>query len=154
MNDLDHQIWQERVFALYDGELAPDERSEALRHLEACSDCRGLLARWNTIAGAMLKPRAPLPVSERLVQGVMARIEARKQARDTWSPVPWRWAVPALALALGLLILALPAALQEPPVAAEALLLADNSDGGAADWMFAHESPAADELLGYVLEQP
>lgn len=154
MNDLEHQTWKEQVFALYDGELAAADRPEVLRHLEACADCRGRLARWNRVAAGLLKPRAPLPTSERLVQAVMARIAQQDAAAESWAPVPWRWVVPALSLALGLTILALPAVLQEPPLATEALLLADNSNGGARDWVFGHESPAADELLGFVLEQP
>lgn len=154
MNDLDHQALQAQLFALYDGELAPDERSKVLRHLEACADCRGRLARWNRIAGGLLKPRAAPPVSEQLVRDVMARIAADTTARGPWSPVPWRRVVPALGLALGVVLLAVPAVLQEPPVATEALLLAENTGGGSRDWMFAHDSPAADDLLGFVLEQP
>lgn len=104
----------QRLSALADGELAGAEREAVERHLQACAECRALLARWRRLDGK-IGELAPPPVSgerwarmeSEIKRAVRERGAVRTEARLVPAPRPGaRTWVLALAAAAGLLLAA------------------------------------------------
>ena len=143
-----HEVLKEKVFALYDGELAGDARQEAEAHLKSCSECRAMVERWMTTATVFFKESRPM-ASEFFVQCVMDRIKLLERPRRmVWPALEWRWLVPAFGVAAGVLFLILQ--LRQQPLSIETLLLGDTQGPTAS--VLSNKTPTADELLGFVME--
>ena len=152
---MNHQDLQEKIFALYDGELSDPDSREVRAHLEVCPECREGYTRWEVLASVFFKAPQIHP-SEPFVRKVMARIEALEEpcGRKRRALV-LRRLVPALGVCLivGLFVWALPS--QGPEVSTEALLLANGRDGlPPPEWIFQKEDPRAEDLLAFILEEP
>ncbi len=151
---MNHQHLEEKLFALYDGELSDSESREVREHMEVCLECRESYTRWKRLASVFFRVPQIHP-SEPFVWKVMARIEALEKPCGHRHRV-WvlRRLVPALGVGLmiGLFVWALPSRGLE--VSTEALLLANGRDGLAPEWIFQKEGPKAEDLLAFVLGEP
>lgn len=113
-----HEQIQERLGEWLDGELDPASSEAASRHIDACAECKGEVARLKRLgetlfvrAGAA-DPRA----TEAFVARVMSRVEA--EAVSPWERFAVRFLAPAFGLALAGLIFTtlLPSADEDAPL--------------------------------------
>jgi anti-sigma factor RsiW len=144
-----HEQIKTNLFALYDGELPETERREAAAHLEGCPACRGEYQRWSAAAALFFRPSQP-QASEAFVRRVMARVEAEARPGLLSGLFAWRWLAPAVGAGLAALALTVLVPADESPISTETLLLASAVENGEV----VQESPSADEMLGFTLEQP
>ena len=149
---MDHDEARERIYACRDPELPDAERRALQAHLEACSDCRGALRRWERIAGGLFRA-APAADAEAFVRRVMARLEPEPALPwlAAWRLAAWR--LPALGLGFAALVFALAVGRGET-VSTGDLLLADGHESPPAELTLGPKSAETDELLGFVLEAP
>ncbi len=147
---MNHTTMQANVSALYDGELSAQERRVVLTHLKTCAACRQLHHASARLT-ATLFWRAEAPPSDALVQRVMDRIAEVPAMRRSWWPViDVGWLVPALGLAVSLLVLVGPI---QQAVSVEALLLADGRESLATPGISSVDVAAADDVFGVVMEE-
>ena len=136
---MDHTTIQERLFALYDGELAGEDRRAVEDHVLGCAECRALIARWKQVAGALF-PSPHVATSEAFVERVMQRIATPKppRVRLPRRPREFGWLIPAMGLAA--MLLALFSRPMQQVVSVESLLLGEN--------------PSGDDVLNLLMEEP
>ena len=145
---MNHTEFREKIFALYDGSLQPEECRQAQKHLQECPECRTLYDRWQATA-KVLFPKVQVEGSEFFVSRVMDRIRALDSPRPRILPrstLGLRWLVPALAAAMLLLFMS-PA---RQPVSVETLLLGKAT--GPVSWMLLNQTPSGEEVLGFAME--
>jgi anti-sigma factor RsiW len=146
---MDHEMIKDKIFELYDGELAGGKRQEALAHLNGCQECRELYQGWAKTAKVFFKAPAAQS-SEYFVHRVMERVHELETPKPTvrWGlfPRPLGWFVPAVGLAVALMAV-MPPLPQEVPVD---LLWQDT--GSHSSWAFSSHSPTTDETLQLVME--
>jgi anti-sigma factor RsiW len=70
-----HEHWKELVFLAHDGELPPEKRADAAKHLASCAECRAELESWKKTSAALFRAPRPEP-ADRFVQDVMRRVSA------------------------------------------------------------------------------
>lgn len=96
---MSHATMKEKVFALYDGELGPEEKTLAQAHLDACPECRAELAAWKTASARFFRP-APVHTSESFVRAVMDRLDEEEPSRESaWARLRALLTPPRLVLA-------------------------------------------------------
>jgi anti-sigma factor RsiW len=150
MMSKNHEVMKNKMFALYDGELAEAERKEAEAHLASCPECRSSYEQWQKTAKAFFKP-VPAESSDFFVSQVMNRIKALEKPRQI---KPWvikvRWLVPATVAALGLLLFM--TGPFEQTVSVENLLLGGEEANSPAQFFLASKPAAPDEVFGLIME--
>ena len=134
---MSHEEIKKHLFALYDGELAPENQTEIETHLSRCAECRELYQGWARIAKVFFQPPKQLG-SDFFVQSVMNRIHALEisQPVKSWN-LSFGWLVPAAGLALALL-----AVMPLPQAARGDAFLFQETDGAAL---------SADDTLQFVM---
>ncbi len=92
-----HEMIQEKLLALKDGEIPPEERRELLTHLAACEDCRLRFDRWEHLQNLLAQAQVPAS-SEAFVFQVMEKIvqPAPVSAREARSRLFPRFVFPTL----------------------------------------------------------
>lgn len=90
----------EMLSAWLDGEITPEEAAQLAAHLDECAECRAVEAQLQMTDEElrMLWEEPPAGLSEQIMQAVAREAAAKKHRR--WS----RWAMPAVAAALVLLV--------------------------------------------------
>ena len=98
---MNHELIQEKLFALYDGPLTEQERKVVETHLSQCPDCRRALAEWRTLSKRIFPKVAFSEASEDLFT-----LSVLKQLEPYQAPVHFldrgfllRWGLPALGVA-------------------------------------------------------
>jgi anti-sigma factor RsiW len=144
---MNHAEIQEKLSEFYDGRLPPQARQEIETHLPQCTDCRQLLAGWQQVSGAFLKP-LEAQASDVFVQNVMRKVRAYEpeEASLGW-PRFLRWAAPALALSMAGFTIALSVSLQSdsPASETEVVLQEDEETSFATEWL--SSAPDDDQIL-------
>lgn len=142
---MDHKAIKEKLFDLYDGELAPDERREAEAHLSACLECRELYEGWQKTAKALFKASKP-QTSEFFIRQVMSKIHESEKPKEVggWG-VSLRWFVPSVGLA-AILFAVMP--LSETPLSMDMLLL-NPQDAGSS--LLYGKTLTMDDTLDFVI---
>ncbi|OGS04782.1 MAG: hypothetical protein A3G41_04015 [Elusimicrobia bacterium RIFCSPLOWO2_12_FULL_59_9] len=147
-----HDEFEEALYALFDGELGPEDRRRVESHLAGCPGCRRAHARWDQISKALFKlppPRA----SENFVERFMQRLDEPAEVFRFPLPLPRpRWLVPAIGFAAAVLFLSVYK--NEAAVSTEDLLLANGKAGVASEWTLLAKASDKDEVLNFVLEEP
>src|SRR5215470_1025154 len=101
MSTTRHPIEQEDLMAYLDGELPADRATEALSHLELCSECQTLVADFRSISQELMAWEVESPevgisseinaaLGERLQTSKAAKVSAPKLNRLMTSR--WVWA--------------------------------------------------------------
>ena len=98
---MNHDLIQEKLFALYDGPLTEKERKVVEVHLSQCPDCRRALAEWKALSRRLFPKVAFSEASEDFFAlDVLKRLETYE------APTPFldrrfllRWALPAFGIA-------------------------------------------------------
>ena len=83
-----HPIEQEELMAYLDGELSADEATEALSHLEQCSECQTLAADFRNVSQELLAWEVESPdagISPELNAALGERLQRRPAAKITSS---------------------------------------------------------------------
>ncbi len=109
-----HPIEQEELMAYLDGELPPDQATEALSHLELCSECQTLAADFRGVSRELMaweveSPEVGIPseidaaLGERLRKRKPAKVSSpRLENSVTTSRWIWAGALAIVCLAVGL----------------------------------------------------
>ena len=71
--------YEERISALVDGELSPEEAAEVRAHMAHCPACRAMYEAFAAVGAAV----GELPVPDTLHAGIMAKVQAAEQAGAT-----------------------------------------------------------------------
>jgi predicted anti-sigma-YlaC factor YlaD len=79
-----HEDYHSMMSAMLDGEIAPGERADLLRHMETCAPCQTTWDRLAQLDGLFAHPEFVPPPPDFSVQ-VMARLEADKAAQRRWA---------------------------------------------------------------------
>jgi hypothetical protein len=79
-----HPIDQEELMAYLDGELPPDEATEALSHLELCSECQTLAADFQSVSRELMAWEFEAP-EVGISSEINAALEERLQKREAVS---------------------------------------------------------------------
>jgi len=109
-----HLIEPEELMAYLDGELPADQATEALPHLELCSECQTLAADFRRVSQELMaleveSPEAGIPSEISAALG--ERLQKRKAAKVSWPKLEnrmmtnrWAWAgaLAIVCLAVGL----------------------------------------------------
>lgn len=133
---MDHERLKDQLYALYDGELDESAKRNILDHLSDCVECRQTYERWSKTAKALFPPRK-IETSEFFVRQVMDRVTSLEQPKKGFGwQVSLPWLVPALGLAMIILVVA-------PPASSQAM---DD------EFIFSNNTSTADETLQYVME--
>ncbi len=152
---MDHQAIREQLLALHDAELPEAERSEIVRHLKLCAECRQIAGRW-ALTRKALAAALGMSDSEAFVGRVMRGLEPSTDAAVGREPSGlrglvgrWRlpgWLMPELGVGLAALLFVLVAP-QSPAasVSTEAILLAEVPE--EARWAYAAEAPDVGAVL-------
>ena len=74
----DHEVFEEQICALLDGELSAEDEAALRSHLEECGECRAFLSSMEVIAGLAAKDLPEAPPD--LAGNVMARVRAEAGA--------------------------------------------------------------------------
>lgn len=99
---------RERLYALYDGELSPEEEQAMHEHLQACAECQTVWQQITEMLG-LLHNMEPVTVPEDFRANLMRRLQQEHQAeirearRKTFWSIPWR-AMAGVAAALVLVV--------------------------------------------------
>ena len=146
---MNHTEIQDKLFALYDGELDGDARHEVEVHLVDCSECRQRYTQWQQTARALFQPPR-IEVSEPFVYQVMDRLAVLEHPRHgrQWIRAI-QWLVPAVGLAGLLFFVAGPA---QRAISIETLLLGEGQENAPSQLVLASEPPNVDEVLGSIME--
>lgn len=98
---MNHELIQEKLFALYDGPLTEQERKVVEGHLAQCPDCRRALAEWKALSKRIFPRVAFSEASEDLFA-----LSVLRQLEPYQAPVPFldrgfllHWGLPALGMA-------------------------------------------------------
>ena len=109
-----HPIEQEELMAYLDGELPPDQATEALSHLELCPECQTLAADFRGISSALMaweveSPEGGIPsevnaaLADRLRKRKAAKVSSpRLENRVMTSRWVWVGALAMVCVAVGL----------------------------------------------------
>ena len=109
-----HPIEQEELMAYLDGELTPDQATEALSHLELCPECQTLVADFRGVSHALMaweveSPEVGIPteisaaLGERLQKRNAAKVGLpRLENRVMTSRWVWAGALAIVCMAVGL----------------------------------------------------
>ncbi len=99
---MSHEEIQEKLWALYDGQLAEEEKEPLETHLRDCPECRGLLSEWKNVSGMLFqKPELSGADAELFTQEVMARVRGPVETPVvSWKRAALPWLAPVLASAL------------------------------------------------------
>ncbi len=158
---MDHQAIREQLLAMHDAELSEVERSEIVRHLDRCAECRQIASRWTSTRKA-LASALRTGDSEAFVGRVMRGIEPSTSATAAREPSGlrrlvgrWRlpgWLMPELGVGLAALLFVLVVP-QSPAasVSTEAILLAEVPE--ESRWVYAAEAPHVGAVLEVGLEE-
>lgn len=84
---------------LLDGELSPEERAEAERHLAGCADCRRLYQEVRDLAGEADRLVATVEPAVRPAPALQPSAPRPRRAWERWRPLAW---AATLVLAAGL----------------------------------------------------
>ncbi len=131
--------YEQMIWALLDGDLAPEREAELRAHLEQCPDCRGLYEAAAAAAQVLREDLAEPPAA--LAEGVMARVAAYEAERGEPRPVQpvkrlRRWLPVAAAACLAVVIAG---------VALPRLKMGSAGSGASAD-------TAAPQAASYVMD--
>ncbi|HVZ79246.1 MAG TPA: zf-HC2 domain-containing protein [bacterium] len=97
---MNHEMIQEKLFALYDGPLTEQERKVVEGHLSQCRQCRRALAEWKALSQRLFPKIAFSEASEDIFTlGVLRQLEPYRPAEVFWTRPLFKWAVPALGAA-------------------------------------------------------
>ena|SRR5688572_16104115 len=102
---------------------------------------------WNRLSKALFQVRR-LKDERVFTAGVMAELRERETAESSWKLFA-RWALPALALSMGGLLLSVWYASEPDTVVAEALLQDNGNSTETETWLV--NAPDEDEILGTVV---
>jgi len=144
-----HTAMQDKLFALYDGELTGAVRQEIETHLASCRACRQLYTRWQQTAQVFFRP-PHVQVAEAFVHQLMERIAVveRPHRVRRW-PVAVRWLVPAVGLAGLLLLFVRPG---RGALSIETLLLGEGQGSEQTQLLLASEPPTTEQMFGVMME--
>jgi anti-sigma factor RsiW len=93
-----HNEIREKLFALYDGPLAEQERKLVEGHLAGCAECRQAIGEWKHLSKTLFSRSTFSEVEDDLfVSKVMSRLDqdARRQETFSWDNSR-RWMVPVM----------------------------------------------------------
>src|SRR5258708_16781589 len=85
-----HPIEQEEVMAYLDGELPPDQATEALSHLELCPECHTLVADFRRVSQELMAWEVETPevgIPSEINAALEERLQQRKTATATSPPL-------------------------------------------------------------------
>lgn len=77
----DHELWEERLSALLDGELSETEEAETRAHLASCPDCRALYAAFTALSDGLTPEEAPADLHARINGALDLREKVLKRQR-------------------------------------------------------------------------
>lgn len=129
--------YEEMIWALLDGDLAPEQEAALRAHMDGCPDCRALYEAAAAAAGVLREDLAEPPAA--LAEGVMARVAAYEAERGEPRPVRpvkrlRRWLPVAAAACLAVVIVG---------VALPRLKMGSARSGAAADTAAPQAAPYA-----------
>ena len=145
---MDHETIKDNLLTFRDAELPSAQRQEIQAHLQACEDCKNILARWD-VAAAEFKQTSLLPASGVFVNNVMGRLAALEKEMPSPAPRRWsfvNWLLPLLGYGLAFFLIFLAISARETSVNTGTVLLADVPQ--TSQWTFSSEAPDMDQLLG------
>lgn len=98
---MNHEMIQEKLFALYDGPLTEQERKVVETHLSQCPDCRRAVAEWKALSKRLFPKVAFSEASEDLFTlSVLRKLETYQAPVSLFDRgFLLRWGLPALGLA-------------------------------------------------------
>ena len=82
-----HPIEQEELMAYLDGELPPDQATEALLHLELCPECQTLAADFRGVSQELMSWEVESPevgISSEIDAALAERFQKREAANAGW----------------------------------------------------------------------
>jgi anti-sigma factor RsiW len=150
---MNHEKIKQRLWSLYDGQAASEDRASLESHLRDCAECRLMFAEWENVSEKLFsKPGLSDPSGEIFTQKVMIRVRALPQVQriPAWKHfIPWM--VPVLgsaALALWVLLYLLPATpgLSQGP-SEEYFFMEGNNPAVYADWEVLPVSSSGEEFV-------
>jgi anti-sigma factor RsiW len=134
---MNHDEIAELLSDYHDNELAAGERAAVDRHLATCADCRRELARYRRVDEALLAQSVPPTPAQTAAfrRTMLEQLESPSAvgAFAAWMASP-RIAVPAFALALAALIVAMRPSRNGSYAPADALLISQD-DGRTYSWL-------------------
>ncbi len=157
---MNHDEIKEKLFALYDNEVTPQERVVITAHLKECGECRALLTSWESTAKTLfqsptLSSRFEEKMQERLQKSPVVYGRSEKEIEsvetdDIRSPGLFRWLVPALALAsIGFLFVLL-RPVQDTKTSAYTSFLMGTSQSDLSQWVSSPQD-SNDQVSDYLL---
>jgi anti-sigma factor RsiW len=98
---MNHEMIQEKLFALYDGPLTEQERKVVETHLSQCPDCRRAVAEWKALSKRLFPKVAFSEASEDLFTlSVLRKLETYQAPVSLFDRgFLLRWGLPALGVA-------------------------------------------------------
>ena len=111
-----HPIEQEELMAYLDGELAADQATEALSHVELCPECQALAADFRSVSQELLSWEVEAPevgISSEINAALVERLQKREAAKissprlkDRVMTSRWVWAgaLAIVCVAVGLML--------------------------------------------------
>ncbi|SRR5579871_1488865 len=92
---MNHEMIQQKLFALYDGPLTEKERKLVESHLAQCAECRKAIAQWKAISTRLFPAQTFSEAAEdAFVARVMGRVRAAGEKMESWGTLFFRWLVP------------------------------------------------------------
>src|SRR5258708_30973385 len=82
-----HPIEQEELMAYLDGELPPDQATEALSHLELCPECQTLAADFRGVSQELMAWEVESPevaIPSEINEALRERLEKPEEAKFSW----------------------------------------------------------------------
>lgn len=92
---MNHELIQQKLFALYDGPLTEQERKLVEVHLAQCAECRKAISQWKAISARLFPAQTFSEVAEdAFVAKVMGRVRSAGEKAESWGTLFFRWLVP------------------------------------------------------------
>lgn len=99
---MNHELIQQKLFALYDGPLTEKERKLVEGHMAQCPGCRKAIAQWKALSVRLFPPQTFSEAAEDFfVAKVMDRVRSSvpEKRQSLWS-LTLRWLVPLVGSAV------------------------------------------------------